>query len=212
MVAAIAHEIKNPLNAIKGASQYLFDKYDEMREIKEFTGIIIQESDRLEGYLNEFLSFARGSKPNIKPQNLYNFITGVIMTIKHTVPYTIRVVPESDPGFIVGMDAEQLRQVLVNLLNNAKDAVSGRKHPEVSISIVSVRGHVLIKIKDNGCGIPAGTIKKVFDAFYTTKKEGLGIGLAISRTIVRKHGGSITVKSIRDKWTEFIIKLPKSRG
>ncbi len=210
MVAAIAHEIKNPLNNIKGASQYLFDKYQNIREVKEFTSIILQESDRLEGYLNEFLSFARGIKPVIKPQNLYNFITGVIMTIKHSMPFTIKVIPEKDPGIIVGIDAEQLRQVLVNLFNNAKDAVKDKKNPEVKVSITSNKSFITLKVKDNGYGISKNNIKKVFEAFYTTKKEGLGIGLAISRTIVRKHGGTITVKSLKNKWTEFTIKLPQN--
>jgi signal transduction histidine kinase len=213
MVAAVAHEIKNPLNSIKGANQYLHDKYKNENDIREFTAIVIEEINRLEKYLNEFMSFSRGVRPNLKKQSINNFLTGILMLVKHSFPYGIRVVAESEKIPDIYMDAEQMRQVLVNLINNAKDATHGRPNPRVEVRLGADEKHVYIRVKDNGIGIDKKELPKIFTPFFTTKKEGLGIGLAICKSIVKKHNGELSVESEKGKGSVFTISLPvEKRG
>ena len=212
MVAALAHEIKNPLNSMKGAGQYLKDKYSGNPEITEFSSIIIDEIDRLERYLNEFISFSRGTKLLLKPINLYNYLTGVLMTFKHSMPceitYTVRRRDIPD----VMLDAEQFRQVLSNLFANAKEALAGILTPAIELILDSDDRHALITVKDNGPGISRKDLQNIFMPFYSKKESGLGIGLAISRTIIKKHGGDIKVKSALNKGAAFTVMLPLKAG
>ncbi|PKL91481.1 MAG: hypothetical protein CVV21_07810 [Candidatus Goldiibacteriota bacterium HGW-Goldbacteria-1] len=208
MIAAVAHEIKNPLNSIKGANQYLHDKYKSTQDIYEFTGIVVEEINRLERYLNEFLSFSRGVKPHMKKHDIQSFATGILMITKHNFPYGIKIISEKPklPG--VYMDAEQMKQVMVNLLNNAKDATKGKSSPRVEIRLSNDENYVYIKVADNGCGISKKDLSRISTPFYTTKKEGMGIGLAISRSIVKKHGGDLSIESKLNKGSVFTISIP----
>ncbi len=208
MVAALAHEIKNPLNSMKGASQYLFDTYKENNDIREFTGIIIEEINRLERYLNEFISFSRGMTLKLKATNLESFVTGMIMITKHGFPAEIKVTIKKKDIPEVYIDPEQMRQVMVNFFSNAKDALSGITDPRAEVIINADKKHAYISLKDNGKGMTKKEMKSVFVPFYTTKESGLGIGLAISKSIVSKHGGRITVKSAPGKGSEFTIIIP----
>jgi two-component system sensor histidine kinase HydH len=213
MVAALAHEIKNPLNSMKGASQYLHDMYHDKKDIFEFTGIIIEEINRLERYLNEFISFSRGMNLRLKLTNLTTFITGIIMIVKHSFPTEIKLTVKKSGIPDIYIDPEQLRQVMVNFFSNAKDALEGVKDPEAEVILNHAGKNALITLRDNGKGISKKDIKHIFLPFYTTKESGLGIGLAISKTIVSKHGGRITVKSAENKGSEFTISIPvEKRG
>lgn len=208
MVAALAHEIKNPLNSMKGAGQYLKDKYSDNPEITEFSSLIIDEIGRLERYLNEFISFSRGTKLLLRPINLYNYLTGVLMTFKHSMPceisYTVkrRDIPD------IMMDPEQFRQVLSNLFANAKEALSGMLTPSIELVLDSDDRHAIITVRDNGPGISRKDLQNIFMPFYSKKESGLGIGLAISRTIIKKHSGDIKVRSALNKGASFTILLP----
>ncbi|MBN2753266.1 MAG: HAMP domain-containing histidine kinase [Candidatus Goldbacteria bacterium] len=208
MIAAVAHEIKNPLNSIKGANQYLHDKYKSTQDIYEFTGIVVEEINRLERYLNEFLSFSRGVKPHMKKHDIQSFATGILMITKHNFPYGIKIISEKPklPG--VYMDAEQMKQVMVNLLNNAKDATKGKSSPRVEIRLSGDDNYIYIKVADNGCGISKKDLSRISTPFFTTKKEGMGIGLAISRSIVKKHGGDLSIESKLNKGSVFTISIP----
>lgn len=208
MVAALAHEIKNPLNSMKGASQYLHDKYSGKNEISEFTGIIIDEINRLERYLNEFLSFSQGMSLKLGQVNLKNFITAIVMIVKHSFPADIKVTIKKDPMPEVFMDQEQMRQVLVNFFSNSGDALRGVKDPSAEVILDADKKNIYISLKDNGPGINAKDLKHIFEPFYTTKDTGLGIGLSISNAIVKRHGGKITVKSKPGKHTVFTVSVP----
>jgi len=214
MVAALAHEIRNPLNSMKGAAEFLNEKYSGTAEVKEFSGIILSEIKRVENYLNEFLSFSRGMKLKINRVNLKNFITGTIMTVKHSFPYEIETdVDKADME--VEFDSEQVRQVLVNLLANARDAVKEALpgEPWVKVSAYARGKKALLIVTDNGTGMKAGVLKNIFVPFYTTRDDGMGIGLSVCRSIVQRHNGRIRVKSSPGKGSSFTVELPvKSRG
>jgi len=208
MIAALAHEIKNPLNSMKGAAEFLNQKYGSQTEIKEFTGIILDEIDRLDTYLNEFLSFSRGTRIRLKQVNVGNFIAGIVMTMKHSFPAGLEFSAEPQ-GVTAEMDPEQIRQVLVNLLSNAKDAcASVPGGASAFIRAWPGKKCLFISVSDQGTGISREIRKKIFDPFFTTKENGIGIGLAICRAIIEKHRGRIKVKSAEGKGAEFIIELP----
>ncbi|MCX8092549.1 MAG: HAMP domain-containing histidine kinase [Candidatus Goldbacteria bacterium] len=207
MIAGLAHEIRNPLNSIKGASEYLNKKYSNLDDVKEFTDIIINEIERLDKYLNEFLSFSRGVKLKLKKVNLENFLSGIIMTIKHSIPVDVGIFVEKNLPDIY-IDPEQMRQVIVNLLSNAKDAIINIKNPEIKIIARKIKNKVHISIIDNGHGIKSDDINSIFVPFWTTKENGLGLGLAICKSIIEKHKGNISVRSKLNKGSEFIISLP----
>jgi signal transduction histidine kinase len=212
MVAALAHEIRNPLNSMKGAAEFLSEKYSGTQEVREFSGIILSEIQRVENYLNEFLSFSRGVKLKLAPVNLKNFITGIIMTVKHGFPYEIEA--DTDRADIdVEIDPEQIRQVLVNLLANAKAAVAEAlpEVPSVRVSAYLRGNKVFLAVKDNGAGMKASVLKNIFVPFYTTREDGMGIGLSVCRAVVQRHRGRIRVKTMPGKGSCFIVELPAKR-
>ncbi len=208
MIAALAHEIKNPLNSIKGANKFLHDKYKSNREIREFTGLIENEILRLERYLNEFMNFSRGIKLKLKPVDIESYLKGIAMMAKYGFEGEIKIIKKKEKFPSVMLDPELFRQVIDNLILNAKDALNKKDNSEIKIIINYDKKYFLIEIYDNGCGIPKKNFKKIFLPFYTTKANGLGIGLSICNAIIKKHGGYIKVASIVNRWTKFIIKIP----
>ncbi len=210
MVAALAHEIKNPLNSIKGAGQYIHDRYGEIEDIREFSGIIIQEIERLERYLNEFLSFSRGVSLRLKKTRPESYIYGVIMLTKHSMPCGVVVKTGGKKIPEVYIDHEQIMQVMLNLLSNAADALCENRKPRIEILVSYDKKYVYITVKDNGRGIPRGKVNKVLAPFYTDKEEGLGIGLSISNAIIKRHGGEIKIKSSVKKGTEVTFGIARN--
>jgi signal transduction histidine kinase len=211
MVASLAHEIKNPLNSMKGATEYLHENYKNKKEIREFTGIILDEINRLDRYLNEFMSFSRGIKLRLKKSDIKSLVEGILMLAKHSLhaPVKIKALKDNIPEIYI--DPEQIRQVIVNLLTNSNDAVADSKNPEIEILLDYDAHHVYISVQDNGTGMEQEEISKIFTPFFTTKKTGMGIGLNVSRSIITKHGGEISVKSEKGKGSSFTIILPAGK-
>lgn len=209
MIAALAHEIKNPLNSIKGANKFLHDKYKSIKEVYEFTGLIENEILRLERYLNEFMSFSRGIKLKLRPVDIENYLKGIIIMAKPGFNGKILINKRKEKFPLIMLDPELFRQVMDNLILNAKEATDNKENSEIKITIDYNKEYFILEIFDNGCGIPKENIKNIFLPFYTTKANGLGIGLSICNAIIKKHKGQIKVKSSARKWTKFIIKIPR---
>ncbi|MBP7792440.1 MAG: HAMP domain-containing histidine kinase [Candidatus Goldbacteria bacterium] len=206
MIAGLAHEIKNPLNSIKGASEFLNKKYCNLEEVKEFTDIIIKEIERLDKYLNEFMSFSRGVKLKLQRVNVENFLSGIIMTIKHSIPAELRIsINKNLPD--INIDPEQIRQVIVNLLSNAKEAVKNTENPRIEIKAWKDSKKIYIAIIDNGMGIKKEELNSIFLPFWTNREDGIGLGLTICKSIVEKHNGKIKVKSSLNNGSKFIISF-----
>jgi signal transduction histidine kinase len=222
MAAGLAHEIRNPLAAIKGATQYL-DPSKLPAEDKEFLEIIVEEVNRLNTVVTQFLDYSRPLKSTMTPGDLNDILQRTFKLLAGEVPPRIEIqldLAESLPR--VNCDAEQLKQVFLNLAINAVQAM-----PQGGKLVVSTRvardeaavwreGHrrtdiVDVRFRDNGPGIPEDARDNIFVPFYTTKEKGTGLGLAISQRIVRAHQGSIGVRSTMGEGTEFIITLPGVR-
>ena len=238
MAAGLAHEVKNPLGAIKGAAQLLEEVTGSAKEpdptMAEFLGIILEETDRLNRVVGSFLDYARPHAGNPVPLDINAAVrrTLQILSSKKSDDVEIRLdLAERLPR--ASIDPEKLRQVLMNLVQNAGQAMNGQG--KVTISTSSRKASraaswitappttnsgrlpleeqvevVEISVADTGPGINNKVLKNLFVPFFTTKEKGTGLGLAISQSIVQNAGGSIQVQSQPGSGTKFTITLPAS--
>lgn len=212
MSAGLAHEIRNPLAAIKGAAQAL-DPSKVSSDERELLQIMVDEVNRLNKVVSEFLNYAKPFRGTFAPLNLNDAVTRTLQLLEHDTSKEIdlRVDLEADLPDISG-DSEQLRQVLINLVLNARDAIPPQGTLRVSTRATDrSRSHVELRVQDTGPGISQKVRDKIFIPFFTTKQRGTGLGLALCQRIVRDHGGSIDVRSVLGKGSTFIVKLPTSQ-
>ena len=226
MAAGLAHEIRNPLGAIKGAAQLLADpgplhERDDVAS-REFIGIILEEVDRLNRVVGNVLDLARSSEGAGVPIDVNAIIRRTLQVLSaEPVSDQVEIHMSLDPELPrVAIDAEQLRQVLMNLIRNAVQAIKERGRVNVSTRVRFGRGtrsgrsadesFVEINVADTGPGIAQKALDKIFLPFFTTKDRGTGLGLAISQRIVQGAGGRIEVRSYEGKGSTFTILLPRA--
>jgi len=215
MAAGLAHEIRNPLGAIKGAAQCL-DPQRMPGEEGEFLEVIVEEVNRLNGVVTAFLDYARPLKQSFGPTDINEVVTRTLKLIQNEIPENVELQLElSESLNKVEADAEQLKQVLINLVQNAIHAI-GRSLGKIIIRTLrperfsDFRGAdtVELQVTDTGPGIPVDQQLHIFVPFFTTKQKGTGLGLAICQRIVKNHGGTITVQSRVGEGATFLIRLP----
>jgi len=222
MAAGLAHEIRNPLGAIKGAAQYLEPGTAEPEEDEaEFLGIIVEEVDRLDKVVNQFLDYARPFKADHEPTDLTRVAE---QTVRLTAPglagkdIELRLELESELAPVQGNEP-QLRQVALNLINNAVEAmprggqltIRTRMRGSVAPPRAPERprgARVQLEISDTGAGITPEQLNTIFVPFYTTKERGTGLGLPICQRIVEHHGGEIRIQSEPGRGSRFLVELP----
>jgi len=162
-------------------------------------------------FVSTYKQLTRIPKPDFKQVNIIELVNHCYTLLKQNIIKNNITFNKDYPGqnqIIVSVDYDQIEQVIINLLINAIDAVKGRQQPEINIKIISNKtNHHQIIIRDNGKGIDSEELDKIFIPFYTTKKEGSGIGLSLSRQIMRMHKGSITVNSEPGQGSEFILEF-----
>jgi signal transduction histidine kinase len=215
MAAGLAHEVKNPLGAIKGAAQLLNDPSDDKKldaAAREFVGIILEEVDRLDRVVGSVLDYARPAAGAPGPIDVNGVIrrTAVVLGPARgdSIEFKLELAAELPK---VRADAEQLRQVLMNLIQNAIQAMAGRGEVKIrSFERSAQRGgsFVAIAISDQGPGIAPAIRKSLFVPFFTTKGKGTGLGLAISGRVVQEMGGRIDVQSDPGMGATFTVLLP----
>ena len=227
MAAGLAHEIRNPLGAIKGAAQLLADpvpggEIDSANS--EFISIILEEVDRLNRVVGAVLDLARPGDSSVVPIDVNSVARRTLQVLSaERTPPNVEVVLSLLPELPrVAIDPEQLRQVLMNLIKNAMQAVGEHGKVNVSTRVRFGRGtrsgkvepgaFVEITVADTGPGIPRRTLEKLFLPFFTTKEKGTGLGLAISQRIVSGAGGRIEVRSYEGKGSTFTVVLPAADG
>lgn len=213
LAASVGHELRNPLAAIRNAWFYLEKRVaasgigQSDQRVAQFSKVIQTEIDRSARIIGELLDFSRERPlyrvPSPTPE-LVQSALGVIVKPAETISISAEV-PDDLP--VPNVDAEQLRQVLVNLVQNAAEAVD----PQTGKIVVSARevdGQLVLEVRDNGKGMSPQVQARIFEPLYTTKLRGTGLGLAIVDGIVKRHGGQITVESELGRGTSFSVLLP----
>ncbi|MEQ3162052.1 ATP-binding protein [Parabacteroides goldsteinii] len=220
LAAGAAHEIRNPLTAIRSTIQYLSKDFSADPVKSEMVTELISEVERINKIVQGLLSFARPSDLNTSDINIEQLINQTLLLVTNTLrKQNVEVEFEyfTDNTTIQG-DTEQLKQVFLNIILNAIEAM-GKNPPERSRTlIISIEKgtpinthsrYLIISFEDSGKGIEQKNIENVFNPFFTTKEEGTGLGLAICYGIINRHEGEIEVKSVPDKGTCINIKLPQ---
>ena len=206
LAATLAHEIKNPLNAIGGAATYI-GKNTKGSLAKEFVSVITSEVSRIDKLTTTLLSFSKTAAPNPEPNDLNKLVKDSLTLLSKESPDLQVAVKEelAEDLPLTDFDYNQIKQVIINLLINAHDAVS--KNGIITVKTWHEKNRTYMAVKDNGSGISPEIIHNIFNPFFTTKTRGTGLGLAISKKIAKEHGGDLTVESSPGKGSTFTLEL-----
>jgi two-component system nitrogen regulation sensor histidine kinase NtrY len=209
----LAHEIKNPLTPIQLCAERLRRHFagappSAKALVDECTETIIGEVESLKGLVDEFSQFARMPSPRTLPTDLAQLTTDTL-ALYSGIFAEVRIEQRFAPGLpLVRLDPEQIRRVLINLVDNAIEAMGRRGHIVVEMQHDTANGVARVVVADDGPGIPPGEREKLFLPYYSTKRRGSGLGLAIVRRILAEHGGNIDVGENAPRGTRFTIELP----
>ncbi|MBI3058792.1 MAG: HAMP domain-containing protein, partial [Deltaproteobacteria bacterium] len=213
LTAGLAHEIRNPLVAIRTFTQLLPERYQDPEFRNSFQALALKEVDRICGLINDLLSFARPSTPNVSEENLDEIVDSIVRILeteaKEKEVLIYRRLAAHLPKIFI--DKGQIKQVIMNIVMNALQSIEGRGVVEVATRLFTKNGseqYVQIEFRDSGVGILEKDLEDIFNPFFTTKKDGSGLGLSISHQIVQEHGGYIVVESQVGKGTTFSVNLP----
>lgn len=209
----IAHEIKNPLTPIQLSAQRLRKRYknrftSDGKVFDECTNTIINQTDEIKNLISEFSNFARMPATNPLPNDISKVIRESISLFKELQKNISFEFIERDKVPIFNLDKDQMKRVIVNILDNAVDAIENEGKITIETSYDKVFHIAKIEIADTGCGIPQEEKSKLFEPYFSTKKSGTGLGLSIVGTIIADHNGYIRVRDNYPKGTRFIIELP----
>ena len=221
MAAGLAHEIRNPLAGIKGAAQYLQDVANDADpdEVVDFAGVITQEVDRLGGVVTQFLDYARPLSIRAEPTDLGGLAARSLELVRRQgLPDTVAFeLLAADDLPEIPVDPDKLHQVLLNLIQNAVQALDGPGHIRIEVAPARARRPqgsgpsrpaVELRVVDDGPGIAPADQEKLFIPFFTTRHDGTGLGLAISRRLVEAQGGELLVRSRPGQGATFVVQLP----
>lgn len=225
LAGGVAHEINNPINGIMNYAQLIVDRSDKGHPAVDLAAEIIHETERVAGIVRNLLTFARHEKQSHSPAFVSDIVSSVLSLIQAVMRHDqidLRIdIPEDLPS--IKCRSQQIQQVLMNLLTNARDALN-EKYPRydaekvlrVSAQLVDKQSGRFIRttVEDSGTGIAAEIRDRIFDPFFTTKPKGTGtgLGLSISYGIVKGHKGELTVESEPGKYARFHIDLPVDNG
>jgi two-component system nitrogen regulation sensor histidine kinase NtrY len=209
----IAHEIKNPLTPIQLSAERLRKRYAHLLEtngavLDKCTSTIIRQVEELKALVNEFTNFARLPAAELAPNDLNEIVQEAIFLYKEGHKgIDFRFVRGAELP-LLELDRDQIKRALINLLDNAVAAVDEKGEIRVSTDYDPTFGVVQLEVADNGCGLAADVRERIFEPYFSTKKDGTGLGLAIVSTIVSDHRGYIRVRSNDPRGTRLIIELP----
>lgn len=212
LAASLAHEIKNPLAGISGAIQVIRDGMKPNDPHRTIIHEILGQIDRLDAAVKDLLIYARPRPPELAPCDLGAIVLRVIRLMRDTPLFQrVRLSVSAEEGLpYVAGDANQLEQLVLNLLVNAVQACQPGK--DVSVTLRGVDQMVRMSVKDAGCGMDPVTAVRAFEPFFTTKAKGTGLGLPICRKIVEAHGGKIELQSEVGVGTEVTVDIPQVRS
>ena len=209
LAAGVAHEIRNPLGAIRGLVQYFQATWKEDLQQQAYLDVIVREVDRLNRVVSDLVEFARPRDLQREPHDLVEIVQHALTLVEADVRakgvHIVRDLDETLPPLLV--DRDLLLQALLNVLLNAVEAMepSGQLRVRLGDSPAAVE----LAIQDSGCGIPPEHLGRLFEPFFTTKRQGTGLGLAIAHSVLQAHAGEIVIESTPGRGTTATIRLPK---
>ncbi len=212
LAAGVAHDLRNPLSAVRNAFHWIEKRVTPSAlgteaRMTQAIDIVEKELRACSGIVEELLDFARERPLDRKPTALPALLVDAASIVKK--PDTVELAFELDEGLPpLSLDAEQFRQVLVNLLQNAVEAVPEGRRGKVHARVHRSAGAVILDVKDDGVGIPPQNLDQIFEPLFTTRARGTGLGLAIVAAIVKRHGASIEVASQVGAGTTFTVTVP----
>jgi len=213
LLAALAHDIKNPLGVIRSSAQLVLDEHQPETVKREVAQYVIEETDRLTNRINHFLRFARQKPPEIRPIGARVVLEAALQEWRALgrgtpVVEKVHVAPDM-PDLMV--DPEQIKEALVNLLINAREAMPHGGTLTLSAAAApdgAAPAAVDIRVVDTGTGISPEHLKQIFDPFFTTKDYGTGLGLTNVKRLVEDNGGQLVIHSTQGQGTEVVLRLP----
>ena len=214
MVAAVSHEIKNPLGIVRSTAEILGNRISKVAPGNEhLANIIVEETSRLDAIVREFLDFARPPEAKMAPRSLNAVIERVLRFMEPEFKQK-SVVVRTELGDLpeIFMDSEQVYQVVFNIVFNATQAMPYGGDIMVQTRMDQEQATVVLKVTDTGIGISPEKIDQIFTPFYTDKNRGTGLGLTIAKNIVEQHHGVIAVTSRPDEGSTFSVTLPVNGG
>ena len=208
LAAGMAHEIKNPLTALKAFTEFFPEKRNDPAFLDKLHQVLTTEVNRVHGIVGELLEFAKPKSPQLKPVDLEPILQSTVdflsnELLKHKIQWQVDC---QHNGATIQADSDQLRQVLINLIQNAADAMP--QGGILTLATQTVPGHLELTVSDTGQGIPKDLLQRIFDPFVTTKPNGYGLGLAVVYSIVQSHRGTIHAASSPGRGTTFTLRFP----
>jgi signal transduction histidine kinase len=214
--ASIAHEIRNPITAAKSLVQQMGEDPASSVNV-DYAKVALEELDRVERSISHLLRYARDEELSVATIRMDEVVDSALETFRDRLARGgVDVRRDLDATSAIQGDPEKLRRVLINLISNALDAFEEARTPGPRIEVMAgenlAGSEVWVRVRDNGPGIDEQALSKIFNPFYTSKKQGTGLGLALSKKVVDAHGGTLEAESAPGRGTEFVLTLPKQAG
>lgn len=209
MAANTAHEIKNPLTSVIGFMDIIQMKYDNQHQNPHFD-IVKSELKRINNIVGQFLLLGKPTKVESEVHNIVNIVKEVVQLLQYEFDYSrIKLIIKYDDNDIfVDIPEDQFTQVMINILQNAKDAMDTNRISTIQMVVGKDRENAFISVKDNGIGMDAKSLHQLFDPFFTTKDNGTGLGMSVTKGIIESNHGQIHVNSQVNIGTEIFITFP----
>jgi two-component system NtrC family sensor kinase len=213
LAAFVAHEINNPLTSVLGYTSLLLSEADKDSPIRADLQVVENEAIRAREIVRNLLDYARQTGTEEEPTQIETVIESVLPLVKQRAQHVTMTTHFDSPLPPVLADVNGLKQVFINFLNNAIDAMPRGGVVDITARTAPANGRtpqIEIVFQDSGVGIDPAHLPKIFDPFFTTKKgsQGTGLGLAISKRIIEQHGGTIDVASVPGQGTKFVLRIP----
>ncbi len=211
LAAGIAHEIRNPLASISGSVELLFSLLKSQTEDEtKLMNIVMKEIKRLNGLVGEFLDFVRPEGSPETQINLNEVVTSVceLLKMNKNLNHKISLALDLQAQKLILGNFNKLKQAILNIVINAYQAMEGKDSGRITVRTLDYPEKVVLKVRDEGVGMNELSVKKMFEPFHTTKKNGTGLGLAVTHKILEVHGAKVYIDSELGRGTEFMIEFP----
>lgn len=208
LAAGTAHEIRNPMTTLRGFLQILAKEFKPETKGYEYCSLMIEEIDRANSIIREFLLLTKPTAPRLKEADLHVILEEIFLLIESkSLLENVEIRRKYAKSLpLVKADPAQIKQVFLNLATNAIQAMPAGGH--LMISTTTENGNAVVRFTDSGCGIDEAQLAKIFNPFFTTKENGTGLGLTISYRIIENHGGRLYAQSVSGKGSTFTVELP----